>query len=173
MAVLHIVLWNFALVHFLLFSKEIDGEALLQQCRAFILLVFKDALHRAGLPPLLTRRRRYAIRRQFLCNGDWGKAFHKTCVDSTDDDRFFRHNLWKTVLSLSVSEKLLIRQANLSVCEAFSLTPGNVLRNGAAFFLGKARHDGQQQLALSVKGVNILFLKEYLNTFFLQLSDGY
>ena len=29
MAVLHIILWNFALVHFLLFSKEIDGEALL------------------------------------------------------------------------------------------------------------------------------------------------
>lgn len=41
-----------------------------------------------------------------------------------------------------------------------------------ALFLGKARHDGQQQLALSVKGVNVLLFKEYLNTFFLQLLDG-
>ena len=37
---------------------------------------------------------------------------------------------------------------DLAVCKALSLAPCAVLRNGPAFFLREARHDGQQDLPL-------------------------
>lgn len=52
------------------------------------------------------------------------------------------------------------------------LSPGHVLRNGAAFFLCQARHDGEQQFALAVKGVDVLFFEVDFYAFFFQLADG-
>ena len=38
--------------------------------------------------------------------------------------------------------------------------------------LGKARHDGDQQFALAIEGVNALFLEIDLSAVFLQLANG-
>ena len=60
----------------------------------------------------------------------------------------------------------------ISVSEPLTLAPGGVDRNGSALLLGKARHDGQQELALAVEGSNVLFFKIELGTMLLQLADG-
>lgn len=172
MAVFHIILRHFALVHFLLFCEKIDRKAFLKERSTLILFILEDALHRAGRPVWFSRRSGNPICRQFLCNGAWCQALHETGVYSADNDRFFRHDLRKTVHALSVTKELLVWQIHLAVGKPLSLTPGHILRNGTAFFLRKARHDGQQQFAFAVKGVDVFFFKIDLYAFFLQLADG-
>ena len=60
----------------------------------------------------------------------------------------------------------------ISVSEPLTLAPGDVDRNGSALLLGKARHDGQQELALAVDGSDVLFFKIELGNMLLQLADG-
>jgi hypothetical protein len=76
-----------------------------------------------------------------------------------DNDRFFRHDFGKAVRTFAVTKELLVWEADLAVCKAFPLSLGDIFGNGTAFFLGKARHDGQQQFTLAVKGVDVLFFK--------------
>ena len=61
---------------------------------------------------------------------------------------------------------------HLAVGEALPLSPGDVFRNAAAFFLGKARHDGDEQFALAVKCENTFLFKVTFHAVFLQLADG-
>ena len=55
-AVLHIILRDLALVYLRLFREEIHGIAFLQERVPLIFFVDEDALDRAGVPFLLTRR---------------------------------------------------------------------------------------------------------------------
>ena len=60
----------------------------------------------------------------------------------------------------------------LSVRKAFALAPCDVFGNGATLLLGKARHDGDQQFAFAVEGVDTLLFKIDLGAVLLQLADG-
>lgn len=159
MAVFHIILRHFALVQLFLFRKEIDREAFLKECSALVFLILKDAFNGAGLPALLSRWSRNPIHRQFLCNGSRRQPLHESSIDPVDNDRLFRYNFGKTVCAFSVAKELLIWQVDLPIGKPFSLAPGDIFGYGAAFFLRKARHNGQQQFALAVKGVDVLFSK--------------
>ena len=68
---------------------------------------------------------------------------------------------------------MAIRQADLSIGETLSLAPGDVLRNGAALLLRQRGHDGDQQFALAVQGVDIFLFKIDLHALLLQLADGH
>ena len=61
---------------------------------------------------------------------------------------------------------------HLAVSEALTLSPGDVFRNAATFFLGKARHDGDKKLALAVKCENTFLFEVTFHAVFLQLADG-
>ena len=67
---------------------------------------------------------------------------------------------------------MLIGHADLAVSELLPLAPGDILRDGSALLLGQGRHDGDQQLALAVQGVEVLLFKVDFYTFFFQLTDG-
>ena len=67
---------------------------------------------------------------------------------------------------------MLIGHADLAVSEPLLLAPGDILRDGSALLLGQGRHDGDQQLALAVQGVDVLLFKVDFHTFFLQFPDG-
>ena len=80
MAVLNIVLRNFALVDFHLLLQEIHGEFLLQSGITTVFLVLQDALNGGGLPLLFTSRSGDALRSQNLTNSVWGFALHEHLV---------------------------------------------------------------------------------------------
>ena len=61
---------------------------------------------------------------------------------------------------------------DLSVREPLPLSPGDVFRDGAAFLLGQAGHDGDEQLPFAVQGVDILLLEVDLHAPLLQPADG-
>ena len=172
MAVFHIILRHLALIDLPLFREEIDREAFLKECSALVFLVLKDAFHCTGLPALFSRWSRNLICCQLLCDGSRRQPFHETSIDSADNDRLFLHDFGKTVRSLAVTEELLVWEVDLSIRNPLPLSPGHVLRNGAALFLGKARHDGEQQFTLSVKGVNVLLFKVDLDAFLFELAYG-
>lgn len=73
-------------------------------------------------------------------------------------------------LSSLIAEKLFIWETYLTVREPLPLSPRDVLGNGTGFFLCKAAHDGQEQLSLAVKRVDVFLLEIDLDAFFLQLS---
>ena len=89
-----------------------------------------------------------------------------------DNDCLLRNDFWKTVRSFAIAEELLVWEVDLSIGKPFSLSPGNILGYGAAFFLCQARHDGEQQFALAVKGVDVLFFEVDFYAFFFQFADG-
>ena len=68
---------------------------------------------------------------------------------------------------------MAIRQADLPIGESLSLAPRDVLRNGAALLLRQRGHDGNQQFALAVQGVDVLLLEVDLHALLLQLADGH
>ena len=132
----------------------------------------EDAFHCTGLPALFSRWSRNSIRCQLLCNSSRRQPLHESSIDSADNDRLLRYNFWKAVRSFAVTEELFIWQVDLPVGEAFSLPPGYILRNGAAFFLRQARHNGEQQFTLAVEGVNVLLFKVDLDAFLFEFADG-
>ena len=66
---------------------------------------------------------------------------------------------------------MLIRDRHLSVGHALALTPGDVFRDGAGFFLGQAGHQGDQKLSLAVEGVDVLLFEIDLNAVILQFPN--
>lgn len=61
---------------------------------------------------------------------------------------------------------------HFAIGEALALSPGDVFGNAAAFFLCQRGHDGDEQFALAVKGVDALLFKVTLHSVLFQLSDG-
>ena len=170
-AVLHIVLGDLPLVHLHLFLQEIHSEPLLEQGGALVLLVAEDALHRLPPPGILSGRGRDGPPRQPLGDGVGGKATHEHPVDVPDDLRLLRDYLWKPIRSFFVPKEMAVWQADLSIREPLSLAPGDVLGYGATLLLGQTGHDGEQQLALAVEGVDVLLLEEALAAGVLELAD--
>ena len=74
--------------------------------------------------------------------------------------------------SIAKIEKMVKRNRNPSIGHALALTPCAVFGDGAAFFLGKAGHDSNEQFALAVQCPDIFLFKINLYPFFLQLTDG-
>ena len=172
MAVFHIILRHLALIDLPLFCEEIDREAFLKECSALVFLVLKDAFHCTGLPALFSRWSRNPICCQFLCNGPRRQPLHESSINPVDNDCLLRNDFWKTVRSFAIAEELLVWEVDLSIGKPFSLSPGNILGYGAAFFLCQAGHNRQQQFALAVKGVDVLFFEVDFHAFFFQLADG-
>ena len=172
MAVLHIVLGNLPLVDLGFLGEEIHRERLLKQCGAFVLFIPQDTLHGGSLPDSLFSGSRDALLRQHGGNGIGGSPLKELAVDAFDDLRFLRNDLRQSVGTFAVTQELAVRDADLTVGEPFPLSPSDILGNGAAFLLGKARHDGDEQFPFGVEGHDVLFLEEALTAGLLQLADG-
>lgn len=93
-------------------------------------------------------------------------------VDPLDQFRLFGVDHEVAVGPHVVAEEPFERNGHLAVSEPLSLTPGAVLRDRTAFFLGKRGHDGQQKFAFAVERPDVLFLEIDLNAMLLQLADG-
>ena len=172
MAAFYIVLRNFALVDLLLFGKKIDCELLLEKCVTLVFLILKDAHHRTLAPFGFTARGRNTKIHKVLADAGCRFALKEQSVNQPYDFGFLFVDDGNAVLATVIAEKLFIRHRYLTVCKTLSLTPGDILGNAPALFLGKAGHDGYQQFALAVKGVDVLFFKEHLHMMLFQLSDG-
>ena len=72
--------------------KEIYRKFLLKECRAFVLLVCKDAFHNCGTPFAFPARSRYALLGEGLGNGERRLAVNEHRVDSADDCSLFLHD---------------------------------------------------------------------------------
>ena len=110
----------------------------------------------------------------FEVSGDGGEclALHIESKNKSHNLGFGGDYLRQAVFALFVTEKLGVGQGDLAVCHTLALPPSHVLRNGAAFFLCQAAHNGNQQFALAVEGVNIFFLKPNLATDLFQFANG-
>ena len=171
MAALHIILRNFPFVRLALLGKEVHRVALLQAGIAFVLFVGKDVLHRPVPPGLLPRGRRDVPVRQIFRNGVGRLPLHEQPVDEPHRLRFFRHNFHLPFLPLPVYEEGTVGQADLAVRKPLPLPPCHVFGNGAGLFLRQRGHDGDEELALGVQRVDILFLEVDLHAFLLQLPN--
>ena len=171
-AILHIVLRRFALVDLGFLGEEIHRKGFLKQCGAFVFLVPQGALHGGSLPNGPLAGSGNPLLRQHGGNGVGGFPLKKFAVDTPDDLRLLRNDFRQTIRTFAIAQKLAVRDADFPVGEALSLPPGNIFGDAAAFLLGKARHDGDEQFPFGVEGHDILFLKEALATGLLQLADG-
>ena len=169
MAALHIILRHFTFIRFPFLREEIHRVALLQTGIAFVFFVGQDIFHRPMTPLAFPGRRGNLLLCQILCNGIRRFPLHEHPVNQPYGFRLLRHNLHLPVLAFLVSEEGAVRKADFAVCKTLSLSPGNILRDGAGFLLRKAAHDGNQQLAFGVKCKNVLFLEINLHASFLQL----
>lgn len=172
MAILHIVLRHFALVDLCFLGEKIHREGFLQQRRAFVLLVPEDALHGGPLPHGFLAGSRDSLLRQHGGNGVGGFPLEQLPVDAPDDLRLLRYDLRQSVGPFAVTEELSVGNADLAVGEPLPLSPGNVFGDAAAFLLGKARHDGDEQFPFGVEGHDIFFLEEAFTAGFFQSADG-
>ena len=172
MAVLHKELRRLALVDFGGFGKKIHREGLLQQRVALVFLVGQNGFHRAARPPLLSARRGYPLLCQQLRDAGWRLPVQKQAVDLPHGLRFLFIHHRRSVLAPVVAQEAPVGHGHLAVRDAPAPAPGHVLRNAAAFFLGKAGHDGDHQLSLAVQSIDVLLFKRDPDPFFLQLPDG-
>lgn len=156
MAVLHIVLGNLPLIDLGFLGEEIHRKRLLKQCGAFVLFIPQDALHGGSLPDGLFPGSRDTLLRQHGGNGIGGSPLKELAVDAFDDLRFLRNDLRQSVGTFAVTQELAVRDADLTVGEPFPLSPSDILGNGAAFLLGKARHDGDEQFPFGVEGHDVI-----------------
>ena len=171
-AFLDIILLDLALVDFPLFIEEINRIAFLKECCPLIFLIREYALHHAGPPLAFAGGRWDAVSGESLGNGVAGLALHEKSVDAADDLGLVFHHLWEPVRPLPVAEELLVGKVDLAVREPLALAPGDVLRKGATLLLGQRGHDSDEQLALAVKGPDVLLLEVDLHAMLLQLADG-
>lgn len=172
MAVLHIVLGNLPLVDLGFLGEEIHRERLLKQSGTLVLFIPQDALHGGPLPNGLLTGGGNPLLRQHGGNGVGGFPLKELAVDAFDGLRFLRDDLRQSVGTFAVAQELAVRDADFTVGEPFPLSPSDILGNGAAFLLGKARHDGDEQFPFGVEGHDVLFLEEALTAGLLQLADG-
>ena len=65
-------------------------------------------------------------------------------VDAAHDLGLLRVDYGFAVWAAIVSEEVTVGQINFAVLETLSVTPRDVLGDRSGFFLGKARHDGDE-----------------------------
>ncbi len=167
-----IVLRNLAFVGLGLFRQEVHREALLQQDIAFVLLIGQDRFDDGRVPVLFTAGCRDAVAGQDLRNAVRRLALQEKGVDPSDDCclRLIHHKI--AVLALVVAKEAGVGDGHLAIRKTLALSPGAVLRNGAALFLGKAAHDGQEKLVFGIKCPYVFLFKIKLRPVFLQMPDG-
>ena len=76
---------------------------------------------------------------------------------------------------LSFFDTVTIHEApaiGFAFLELLADSPFAVFRNAPALFLCKRSEDGKHQLAIPAHGMNILFLKVYIDTQFFQFTHG-
>lgn len=144
MAVLNEILRHFALVDLPFLCEEVDREALLKQSATLVFFVCEDALNGRALPFLPTTRSGDAFLGEQFGNVSACSAAHEKAINAADQFRFLGDHFRDVVFAFLISDKGFIRQADLAIGEAFSLAPCDVFRNGAAFFLCKGRHNGDE-----------------------------
>ena len=140
--------------------------------RALVLFVPQDALHGGSLPDGPFSGGRDTLLRQHGGDGIGGFPLKELPVDAFDNLRFLRNDLRQSVGTFVITQKLAVRDADLTVGEVFPLPPGDIFGDAAAFLLGQTGHDGDEQLPLGVEGHDVFFLEEALTAGLLQLADG-
>ena len=172
MAVFDVILRNLAFVYLHFLFKKVNGKLLLKKGSAFVLLILKDAHYRRCLPFLLAARSGNTSFRQRPGDMRAGFAQKEFTVYVPHNLGFLFDNLWQPVFAFFIAKEMLVPKADLAICKTLTLTPSDVVGNGAAFFLSDAGHDGDEQFTLAVQRVDALFLEIDRNTAFLQLADG-
>ena len=95
-------------------------------------------------------------------------AFHFSLPDG---DCLFLVQYKVPVRAAVVAEEPRKRNCDLSAGEPLSLSPGAVLRDGAAFFLRQRGHDNDEKFTLTVQRPDVLFFKVYLDAFLFQFPN--
>ena len=170
--VLYVVLGNLAVIDGLLLGQEICDVRFLEQGIALVLLVGQDAFHSALAPLFLAARRPDPHGCQLVGNRPVGKPCKELAVNKPDGLGFFRVYDQVSVLALVVTDEAAVGDRHLAVAYALAVPPGDVFRNAPAFLLGKARHDGDEQLALGIEGLGVFLFKVDLRAVLLELADG-
>ena len=135
MVALHIILWYFALVLLGLFLQIIHREFLLEQGITLVLLIGKHPADGCSVPLVFTawgldthlrKFRRYAVG----CH-----AFKESSEYQLYDFRLFLVDHDVPIRSLLKTKHTGVGEADLSVSKTLSVSPCDILGNGAAFFL--------------------------------------
>lgn len=59
-----------------------------------------------------------------------------------------------------------------AIRESLAHAPGDILGDGAGFFLTQAAHNADQQFSAAVEGVNVFLLEEAFYAMLFQCTDG-
>lgn len=106
MTVFYIELRNLTLVGLHLFCQKICCKLLLQERRAFILLIGKNALNRGGLPLSFTTRRGNTVPCEAGSYRLCGLALNELAVDTSHGFCFLRHTPHDAIRTLAITEEL-------------------------------------------------------------------
>lgn len=96
------------------------------------------------MPPGLFCRCGNTVSGEILCNLSRGFSSKVLIVNPSDNHSLLNHLHVTGVGTFLVPKEVAVGQANNTVGEAFALSPGCVLTDELAFFLGKAGHDGDE-----------------------------
>lgn len=143
MAVFDEILWDDPFVDHHLFGQVVFRILFLEQGTPLVLFVGEDGFDRAALPVVFPRGGLDTKSLQFPADSVKREARKKLTVDQPDRFGFLFVHYQFPVLATVVAEEMAERNHWFSVSKSLPPAPGHVERNAPAFFLRKARHDGQ------------------------------
>ena len=128
MAVLHIILWNDAVVPDPLFCEEIHGIGLLKQCISDILFIGQYLFYRFWSPPLFSCPCQYAVPFQPSANLQKALSFQVFPIDAFYSLRLVRLDDEFSVLILGISHEAIMVDLHQSLLIAILQTQLHILR---------------------------------------------
>ena len=128
-------------------GKVICCIPFLQQGIALIFFIRQDTLDHACPPLAFPGRGRQFSSRQFLRNRCHRKPAHIEPIQQFYRFRLFGVYNHHPIRAFVIAKEIFIAYTDLTICKAFSLSPGSILRNTPALFLCQRTHDGDEQFA--------------------------
>ena len=170
MVVLDQILGELAVVLDHLFADAVLDKGLLEQRVTAVFLVAQNTQQVLDGPLLFSYRVQGPLRLQLALDGPQGVSGQVPLVDKADGLRLLLVDHRLSVRAFLISQHPLILHCDTSAFHRLTLTPADPAAGTLALRLGEGAVYGDEELALRIDGVDILFLKDDRDTQFPQFS---
>ena len=152
-------------------GDAVDGDGFLSDGIAAVFLVFEDILDGSDGPCIIAGFGEDTLGFEAVSNFPEGHSRQEHIEDASHDLSFFRNDLRLTICALTESKQFAEVEYHITVFEPLAVAPRDVSAHAFTFCLGEACVDRHQQLAVTLEGVDVLFLKDDADAHQLELTD--
>ena len=144
-----------------LFADTVLNEGLLEQSVPAVFLVGQDTPDTGGHPLRFSGDCGRSLNLQGCLDLPDSVPGQVAVVDEPDCLRLLWDNSWLAVRSLLIAQQLLVLHGDVAGLHGLALAPPHTAAGTLALSLGEGPVEGDEELALRVDGVDILFLEDH------------